>query len=118
MVISIKQQGWELGKIEFKQKQITRFQVSNVITQKRNKELIQLIFEGNILTIHPQSKDREKKKEKKKTERCTNKSQALSMFFAGRIKNVAILKLFCVYCRTEQKHKYFYLGEGFSIITM
>lgn len=66
MVISIKQQGWELGKIEFKQKQITRFQVSNVITQKRNKELIQLIFEGNILTIHPQSKDREKKKRKKR----------------------------------------------------
>ena len=55
-----------MGKIEFKQKQITRFQVSNVITQKRNKELIQLIFEGNILTIHPQSKDREKKKERKK----------------------------------------------------
>ena len=55
-----------MGKIEFKQKQITRFQVSNVITQKRNKELIQLIFEGNILTIHPQSKDREKKKREKK----------------------------------------------------
>ena len=66
MVISIKQQGWELGKIEFKQKQITRFQVSNVITQKRNKELIQLIFEGNFLTIHPQYKDREKKKREKK----------------------------------------------------
>lgn len=30
---------------------MTGFQVNNVITQKRNKELIQLIFEGSILTI-------------------------------------------------------------------
>ena len=40
------------------------------------------------------------------------------MFFAGRSNDVAILKLFCVYCRTEQKQKYFDLDEGFSIITM
>lgn len=40
------------------------------------------------------------------------------MFSAGRSKDVAILKLFYVYCRTEQKHKYFDLDEGFSIITM
>ena len=40
------------------------------------------------------------------------------MFVVGRGKDVAILKLFCGYCRNQQRYKYFDLDRGFRTITM